>query len=306
MLEKLKAKYSFEEKKIILDKEKDIFVKVKIFSDPKKHNNSTTPIFVMPGGPGCNSDFYYDNVPFLIKSGPVILLDPRGTGGSSKNYPESFHLEQHAEDIEEVRKALKLGKIHFYGTSYGGIVAQSYAVKYQQNIDKLILIVTAHHHSFLEKAISNLKKWGTEEQQKYAMDILNGQVKSNEHFIEIVKALATLYSVKLRKNKGSIKKGADVSFDGFSHHSINNGFGDFLHKIDFTRQLSNIKVDTLVIGGKYDWICDYTYSEEMARLMPNSQLVILPGGHSLFVDCQEAYTSIITNFLRYGIENKNI
>jgi pimeloyl-ACP methyl ester carboxylesterase len=41
--------------------------------------------------------------------------------------------------VEAVRVALHLGKISLLGHSCGGVLAQAYALKYQQNLSHLIL-----------------------------------------------------------------------------------------------------------------------------------------------------------------------
>ena len=46
------------------------------------------------------------------------------------------------EDVETVRLALGLGKITLLGHSYGGALAQAYALKYQKNLSHLILAST--------------------------------------------------------------------------------------------------------------------------------------------------------------------
>ena len=46
------------------------------------------------------------------------------------------------EDVEAVRTALGLGRIDLLGHSYGGVLAQAYALKYQQHLDHLCLCST--------------------------------------------------------------------------------------------------------------------------------------------------------------------
>ena len=44
-----------------------------------------------------------------------------------------------AEDLEQLRRALGLGKIFFYGDSYGTFFGQAYAVRYPGSLRGLIL-----------------------------------------------------------------------------------------------------------------------------------------------------------------------
>lgn len=48
------------------------------------------------------------------------------------------------EDVEAVRTGLGLGKVALLGHSYGGVLAQAYALKYQQHLSHLVLCSTFH------------------------------------------------------------------------------------------------------------------------------------------------------------------
>ncbi len=296
--------YFVLEQKITVDHEKNIQIIVKIISN---NNVDKTPIILLPGGPGGSSSLFHSNISFLVKHGPVILIDPRGTGDSDKNYPEFWDLDHYIEDVEMVRHELKLSKINLLGRSYGGVAAQGYAIKYQQFIEKLILVATTTDHSFIQKAEKNLVKFGTQDQQTDGKCILEGKIKDNEHLTKIFINLDPIYSIRAKNDKILLKKLAKHSYKDFSHICLNIGFSTFLRKFDFTNQIKNIKVPTLVIGAKYDWICDPSFSYKIAMSIENSKLVLLPGGHDLFLDCKNEYISEINNFLKnYSNQNSQI
>src|SRR5208337_142038 len=50
-----------------------------------------------------------------------------------------FTIEHGAEEVEGFRKAMNLGKVNLFGSSYGGALALQYALRYQTNIKKLII-----------------------------------------------------------------------------------------------------------------------------------------------------------------------
>ncbi len=296
MLEKLKSKYTVTEKRVTVDIKRNIKIMVRIFEDAK--SKSKTPFILYPGGPGGSGSIYYDHVPFLIKSGPVILIDPRGTGDSDTNYPELWDLDHHIEDVEAVRLALKVSKFIFLGRSYGGVVAEAYALKYQQYLEKLILIVTIASYHFFKKAEENLYKYGNKDAIKSGMHILDGTIKDQEHLQEIFSDADSLYSYRVRNNPNLKRNYSGLKFQDFNYKCTNAGFGDFLRKIDFTSKLKNILIPTLIIGGKYDWICDPSFSYEIHMNIPNSRLVMLPGSHSLFFDCNKGYKTSIIDFVK--------
>ncbi len=60
------------------------------------------------------------------------------------------------EVLEGLRKALKLNKINLLGHSYGGFVAQLYAVKYGENLNHLILCNTIPSGKDMQLAMNSM------------------------------------------------------------------------------------------------------------------------------------------------------
>jgi pimeloyl-ACP methyl ester carboxylesterase len=127
-------------------------------------------IVAMDGGPGYGST----SAPFarslvavlapLLKRYDLVLFDERGTGRSQAlNCPAlqagliqesiaiglcadqlgpryaGYTTGEAAHDLDAVRRALGLGKVFFYGDSYGTLFGQAYAVRYPDSLRGLIL-----------------------------------------------------------------------------------------------------------------------------------------------------------------------
>src|SRR6202000_916641 len=103
------------------------------------------PIIFIPGGPGSSHLGYRDFDPLAAAHHQLIYFDAFGRGKSdtAKNLSE-YTLARDIEDIEGLRIALKLDKITVLGHSYGGVVAQGYAIKYPAHLSHLILADTFH------------------------------------------------------------------------------------------------------------------------------------------------------------------
>ncbi len=103
------------------------------------------PLVILHGGPGASHEYFLPYLLPLARTNRVIFLDERGSGRSQKlEDPAGYTVENMVEDVEAIRKALNLGKINLLGHSYGGVLAQAYALKYQQNLNHLILASTFH------------------------------------------------------------------------------------------------------------------------------------------------------------------
>src|ERR1700742_320168 len=89
------------------------------------------PLLIVHGGPGASHDYFLPYLLPLARHNRVIFIDERGSGKSEKlEDPSGYTVENMVEDVEAVRQGLKLGKINLLGHSFGGVLAQAYALKY--------------------------------------------------------------------------------------------------------------------------------------------------------------------------------
>lgn len=103
------------------------------------------PLVILFGGPGTSRDYYLPYLLSLARTHRLIFIDRRGSRQSEQLKKSSENsAKTMATDVEAVRIALGLGKIDLLGHSSGGILALAYAVKYQDNLQHLVLCSTAH------------------------------------------------------------------------------------------------------------------------------------------------------------------
>lgn len=96
-------------------------------------------VIFLHGGWGGDHSGLIDAVEGLEDNYRFILYDQRGSLRSP--FPDSLiSYNHHIEDLESLRKALKLDKITLAGHSMGGLLAMAYADRYPQNIKRLVLI----------------------------------------------------------------------------------------------------------------------------------------------------------------------
>src|SRR2546429_6993899 len=70
----------------------------------------------------------------------VVVVDQLGGGKSERPRGTSlFTIERAVEEVEGVRKALGLGRIHLLGNSYGGMLALAFTIKYQRHLRSLVV-----------------------------------------------------------------------------------------------------------------------------------------------------------------------
>jgi pimeloyl-ACP methyl ester carboxylesterase len=100
-----------------------------------------TPL-VLIGGLTTGSGIWSEMTSRLSKNFCLICPDNRGAGQTVTKLA-SFSIEQMANDIRLLLEHLKLEKAHIVGHSMGGMIAQSIAVYYPENVDKLIIAGSA-------------------------------------------------------------------------------------------------------------------------------------------------------------------
>lgn len=251
-------------------------------------------VFVIHGGPGGTHVGFKPHLNELAKDAQLVFIDQRGCGYSDETDPESYTLEQNVEDIEALRQHLGLEKIYILGHSYGGMVAMSYGIKYEEHLAGLILVTTSPSYRFLEKAQKFIAENGNEDQKYYAQKLWDGSFQSAEELGGYYEAMAPLYSLATAKEedpqpKPQVKR---------SYEPLNKGFGEFLRTFDLREGLKRISVPTLILAGRHDWITPVCENEEIHECIAGSEFHVLENSsHSVFVDENEKTLAYISGFL---------
>ena len=263
---------------------------------PVKNDFVEKPVvFMLHGGPGGDHLRFKQHSLALQDVAQLIFIDHRGCGRSKKTKISDYTLENNIEDIEALRKHLGLPRICLLGTSYGGIVAQGYAIRYPQQVEKLILVVTAPSYRFIDEAKKILEQRASKRQLAFCEHLWNGTFKDSKHVEQFFKVMESLYSTRAKHQK----KRASVKIKTiWSHEALNKGFGDFLRRYDFTPQLHKVTAPTLILAGENDWICNPNQSKIIANHIAHAKLKIFKqAGHALAVDAHVKYIKVIKQFL---------
>lgn len=253
--------------------------------------------FMIHGGPGADHTGFKPTFSPLSQKMQLVYFDHRGQGRSARGDKTTYTLENNVEDMEALRQHLGVDRIIVIGVSYGGMVGLTYASRYPANVSHLIVVVTVAHAQFLERAQEILAERGTTEQQTIAQHLWNGTFESENQLRDYFRITRTLYSITADPDIPPPKSWERAIL---SPDAINVAFGGFLRTYDVREQLSKITAPTLVIGARHDWICPPEFSEEIARLIPNSDLRIFENsGHAVRADEPEALLDAIAGFVVY-------
>ena len=258
--------------------------------------------FVLHGGPGGDHTGYKPGLSPLSDYMQLVYIDNRGSGHSDCGDPKTYTLENNVEDIDALRKHLGLTKIVLHGHSYGGMVAQQYALLYPDHVAGLLLLTTSPSYEFLEKAQKIVTEKGTPEMKEMCEVLWAGNFTSQEQLSRFYEIMAPMYSVTHNPNPSEQEKQQILEARARSNRSyqaLNEGFRGFLKTFDVRDQLSQITVPTLVMGARHDWITPVEESLEIAKRISNSELVIFENSsHSVLKDEYENYLSTVISFVK--------
>ncbi len=273
------------------------------------------PLMIVHGGPGVSHDYLMPHLLPPARTNQLIFIDERGSGRSEKLEDASqYTVENMVEDVENVRQALHLGKVSLLGHSFGGVLAQAYAFKYQRNLTHLILggtfysvtamnkVLAEEKHSMPPEALAKLealekaglfgkgKDW---EKGRYPDDY--AKLAWGDGYFPY------LYQRRPDANYDPVAGNTGTSWD--LYREMWGSDGEFvidgnLKSVEYLDKLSSIHVPTLVICGDHDE-SNPSLSRTMHEKIAGSTLVILPqAGHMAFVDQPASYIKAVTEFLR--------
>lgn len=252
--------------------------------------------FILHGGPGGEHSDLKPAFGPLSDRLQLVYFDHRGQGRSARGDARTYTLDENVKDLEALRLHLGLGQIISIGTSYGGMVAMAHAARYPQSVSHLVLIVTAAHAGFNQRAQAIVAERGTPEQQAVCAQLWQGALDNEDKLRRYYEVMGPLYA--LRHDPVAAQAGRARGI--YAPDALNRAFapGGFLQTFDLRPELAAIRARTLVIAGRHDWICAPEFSEEIHRLIPGAQLEIFEdSSHSVRVDAPERMVQVIRAFL---------
>jgi proline iminopeptidase len=263
------------------------------------------PLLLIAGGPGASHSYFHPYFSVLAASYEVIYFDAFGRGKSDRaKSPEEYTFARDVEDIEGVRTALNLGKINVFGHSYGGLVAQAYALKYPDSIKRLILANTLFNAEMWQANNDNCN-YEIRNQYPEVWETLQGLRAQGLHssakghqdaYSKIPLGLFYFYDAsKADSVKPEIN--ADV------YYSIVGDDADFLvggdiSRLDFRTQLKNLRMPILVIAGRFDRVSLPKFTIQFKQYAPQAEFVMFEKtGHFPFVEDPEKTFDVLRKFL---------
>jgi pimeloyl-ACP methyl ester carboxylesterase len=211
----------------------------------------------------------------------ILQYDCRGQGQS--DHPDQpYSMEMHADDLAELLNFLQIASAHIAGISYGGEVAQAFALKYPDKTLSLLLMDTVSE--VREPLRMVIQSWVDTLKKGDPLAFFNVTVPWN-------------FSPEFIANNTALLDGAKLRYAQLDFPAVIRLCEAFF-AVNFTADLENIKVPTCILTGELDLIKGIEYARILKNAIPHAELHILEGaGHASCWERPEAFNSVVLGFL---------
>jgi 3-oxoadipate enol-lactonase len=211
----------------------------------------------------------------------LLLYDCRGQGKS--DHPESpYSMELHAADLAEILESLGVESAHIAGISYGGEVAQAFALSYPEKTRSLILADTVSEVKMPLRLV--IESWMDALQSGDPMAFYRASIPWN-------------FSQEFILNNPGVLEDAKERYSQLDFSAIKRLCESFL-QADFTGRLNEIQKPTCILVGALDRLKGIDYAYILKHGIPHAEIHILDGaGHATCWERPDEFNTILLGFL---------
>lgn len=212
----------------------------------------------------------------------VLRVDLQGHG-ESKLENEEITLDTYVNDLNNLLERLNISKVNLIGFSLGSAVALSFAAKYPQKVDCLVLMSAFYKaDSTLTDTLNQFKnalEIGFEEFYDVILPMVLCEevIDANKEELELLKGMASQTA-----NTEAYIKAVDVCLN-----------------LNAENDLPKIDVPTLILASSHDEISQLEMQKELSSKIKNSKLIVFDNvKHNLLVGkTNENVLNILKEFI---------
>lgn len=260
------------------------------------------PLLLLHGGPGAGHD-YLEPLQGLARDREVIFYDQLGCGRSDRpDDPALWRIERSVREVDTVRKALGLGRIHLLGQSWGGWLGIEYMLSHPRGIAGLVLASTSASIPQFVSEAAKLKA-----QLPPAMVAVMARCEAAGHwddpqYLEAVMAFYRRHLCRVDPWPDCMQRTVR-NLEGNQVYEVMNGPNEFivignLKDWDRIDRLGEIRVPTLITVGAHDELTP-ACAETLRAGIPGSRVVQFDdSSHTAHIEETTRYLEVVDAFLR--------
>ena len=262
------------------------------------------PLLLLHGGPGACHDYLWSLAALADTGRRVIFYDQLGCGFShlEEPKPELWTVDLFCEEIDAVRAALGLDRIHLLGQSWGGMLAMEYLIRQPRGVAS----------ATIASSPASMIQWVAEanrlrEQLPPAINALLRQHEAAGTTLspEYQTAMLEFYHrhvCRVVPNPDYVQRTfAKLTAHPEVYYTM-NGPSEFhvtgtLKHWDIISQLPRINVPTLVTSGRYDEATPLIAQTVHDGIRGSEWVLFEQSSHMAHVEEAEKYRSVVAAFL---------
>jgi pimeloyl-ACP methyl ester carboxylesterase len=217
----------------------------------------------------------------FAKQFDVVAHDQRGLG-QTEIPPGPYEMADYAADAAALLDALGWDSCRAVGTSFGGMVAQEFAVTWPERVERLGLVCTSPGGEYASYPLHTLADLPPDEAKALGATLLDSRFTPEwlaEHdgdraLVEMVAGMQGAPS------SDEVRRGEVAQLDARS-------------RLDVLDRLGAITCPTFVAAGRYDMIAPPANAEAIAARVPQAELRLYEGGHIFFLQDPQAIPDVM-------------
>ena len=252
------------------------------------------PTIILHGGPGAHHDYLLPGFDALASGRELIYYDQRGGGRSPVPRDTPVGWQEQVADLEELRRQWNLETLTIVGYSWGGLLAELYAIEHPDRIARLALVSPApawkemrleFERRFEERNLApDLQRERAELRASDLRDRSPSEYSQRKFELSVA---AYFYDPNRARELTPFRVTARTQQEVWSS----------LSDYDLRPALARLKIPALVLQGKQDLI-PLESSETVARLLQAELHLLDRCGHVPYVEAHQEFVRIVDGFLR--------
>jgi proline iminopeptidase len=258
-------------------------------------------LLVHPGGPGLTYHYLRGLLRLANSHLRVILFNPRGVGHSwAPRRPSAYTIVQMAEDVEAIRKALKIKELHLLGFSAGGFVALEYAHRYPDRLTSLLLCNTAGSAEEVLQSNRMVLASASPKQRTRLRALTRAKAFDSPEYKALAEEIFRPFQTRFLKEIHPDWKATRASAPVYRAMMCRTGDefavdGTIAHW-DGRKYYSKIDLPTLVLVGRYDFFLNASVEMDQ-RIEPAHLRVLSHSSHMAILEQPKEYLGAVREFL---------
>ena len=238
------------------------------------------PRLLYCNGSGATLDSVRPLLTMLASRFDLLTFDYRGLGASAP-VAEPYVMADLAADAAALLDVVGWDRTTLAGLSFGGMVAQEFAVSFPDRVDRLALLATSPGGTFASYPLDRIGDLPAGERASLSLELADRRWTPQwlaEHPDQAVFAAGSAAGFG-GKESGEQARGRLLQLQARKGH-------------DVLDRLGRVRCPTLVGSGRYDGIAPVVNGQAIADRIPDAELRVYDGGHLFLVQDPAAWPDL--------------